>query len=97
LCCCLLLRQCFCHFCPVFLSPACPATHWPQATTFSHVLFGLSYQGTKDIVFRFTIEYSSLRGFYRPLGNSLVYFYVRIFWLVLKLEISYNNLRVIEL
>ncbi len=24
----------------------------------------------KDIVFRFIIEYSSLRDFYRPLGNS---------------------------
>ncbi len=28
-----------------------------------------TYQG-KDIVFRFTIEYSSLRDFYRPLGNN---------------------------
>ncbi len=32
-------------------------------------LFGLAYQG-KDIVFRFIIEYSSLRDFYRPLGNK---------------------------
>ncbi len=30
---------------------------------------GLAYEG-KDIVFRFTIEYSSLRDFYRPLGNN---------------------------
>ncbi len=30
---------------------------------------GLAYQG-KDIVFRFIIEYSSLRDFYRPLGNN---------------------------
>jgi hypothetical protein len=29
----------------------------------------LAYQG-KDIVFRFIIEYSSLRVFYRPLGNN---------------------------
>ncbi len=29
----------------------------------------LAYQG-KDIVFRFIIEYSSLRDFYRPLGNN---------------------------
>jgi hypothetical protein len=29
------------------------------------------YQGKKDIVFRFIIEYSSLRDFYRPLlGNK---------------------------
>jgi hypothetical protein len=27
---------------------------------------GLAYQGKKDIVFRFIIEYSSLRDFYRP-------------------------------
>jgi hypothetical protein len=33
-------------------------------------VFGLAYQG-KDIVFRFIIEYSSsLRDFYRPLGNK---------------------------
>jgi hypothetical protein len=31
---------------------------------------GLAYQGKKDIVFRFIIEYSSLRDFYRPLGNN---------------------------
>jgi hypothetical protein len=30
--------------------------------------FGFAYQG-KDIMFRFIIEYSSLRDFYRPLGN----------------------------
>jgi len=38
------------------------------------VLFvGLAYQGNqgkKDIVFRFIIEYSSLRDFYRPLLGS---------------------------
>jgi hypothetical protein len=57
-----------------------------------------NYQG-KDVVFRFIIEYSSLRDFYRPLGNNnnnnnnrSIYFYMRIFekmifWLVLKLEI----------
>jgi hypothetical protein len=33
---------------------------------------GLAYQGNqgKDIVLRFIIEYSSLRDFYRPLGNN---------------------------
>jgi len=30
---------------------------------------GLAYQG-KDLMFRFIIEYSSLRDFYRPLGNN---------------------------
>ncbi len=43
---------------------------------------GLAYQG-KDIVFRFIIEYSSLRDFYRPLGNNNInnrsIFYMRIF------------------
>jgi hypothetical protein len=29
----------------------------------------IAYQG-KDIVLRFIIEYSSLRDFYRPLGNN---------------------------
>ncbi len=29
-----------------------------------------NFQGKKDIVFRFIIEYSSLRDFYRPLGNN---------------------------
>jgi len=33
-----------------------------------HSFVGLAYQG-EDIVFRFIIEYSSLRDFYRPLGN----------------------------
>jgi hypothetical protein len=31
---------------------------------------GLGYQGKKDIVLRFIIEYSSLRDFDRPLGNN---------------------------
>jgi hypothetical protein len=41
---------------------------------------GLAYKG-EDIVFRFIIEYSSLRDFYRPLGNNnnRSNFYVRIF------------------
>ncbi len=57
----------------------------------------------KDIVFRFIIEYSSLRDFYRPLGNNnnRSNFYMRIFerwfWLVLlKLEISYRVLWYLE-
>jgi hypothetical protein len=61
-------------------------------------LIGL-YQG-KDIVFRFILEYSSLRDFYRPLGNNnnnnrSTCFNMRIFerqyfGFVLKLEISYR-------
>jgi hypothetical protein len=30
---------------------------------------GVAYQG-KDIVFRFIVEYSSLRDFHKPLGNN---------------------------
>jgi len=33
------------------------------------IIIGLAYQG-KDIVFRFIIEYSSLRDFYTPLCNN---------------------------
>jgi hypothetical protein len=38
----------------------------------SRVAFlAFAYQGKKDIVFQFIIEYnSSLRDFYRPLGNN---------------------------
>jgi len=42
-------------------------------------------------VFRFIIEYSSLRDFYRPLGNNTIGLFLyedfgkMIFWLVLKL------------
>jgi len=35
-----------------------------------YLVIGLAYQGKKDIVFRFIIEYSSLRDFYRPLGHN---------------------------
>jgi len=40
--------------------------------TFCNIFVGRAYyQGKKDIVFRFIIEYSSLRDFYRPLlGNN---------------------------
>jgi len=56
-------------------------------THFSAYFVGLAYRG-KDIVFRFIIEYSSLRDF-----GPEVYCYMRIFkdeifWLVLELEIS---------
>ncbi len=54
---------------------------------------------------RFIIEYSSLRDFYRPLLGNInirsIYFYMRIFekddifWLVLKLEISYYRVIII--
>jgi hypothetical protein len=33
-------------------------------------VLGLAYQEGKDIVFRFIIEYSSFRDFYRLLGNN---------------------------
>ncbi len=35
-----------------------------------HGFVGLAYHQGKDIVFRLIIEYSSLRDFYRPLGNN---------------------------
>ncbi len=63
-------------------------------------LLALPYQG-KDIVFRFIVEYSSLRDFYRPLGNNYNnnrsifiggFLKIDIFWLVLKLENSYRVL-----
>ncbi len=47
----------------------------------------------KDIVLRFSIEYSSLRDF-DPQAVGLFWyevFWKMIFWLVLKLEISYNR------
>jgi hypothetical protein len=51
---------------------------------------GLAYQG-KDIVFRFIIKYSSLRDFGHYIIGPFLYedFWKMIFWLVLKLEISY--------
>jgi hypothetical protein len=45
-----------------------------KCSTNMGLFIGLAYQG-KDIVFRFIIEYSSLRDF----GTYEIYFYVRIF------------------
>jgi hypothetical protein len=51
---------------------------------------GLAYEGKHIIVFRFIIEFSSLRDFYRPLGNNnrsiFLYedFWKMIFWLVFE-------------
>jgi len=56
-------------------------------------LLALAYRG-KDIVFRFIIEYSSLMdfGLYVVKGLFLYeFFWKMIFWLVLKLEISYQS------
>ncbi len=52
---------------------------------------GLALVG-KDIVFRFKIEYSSLRDFGPKVIGLFLYedFWKMIFWLVLKLEISYR-------
>jgi hypothetical protein len=47
---------------------------------FWHTIFGLAYQG-KDIVFRFIIEYGSLRDFYRPLGNRFIFIQYEDFFL----------------
>jgi len=54
-------------------------------------LIGLALVG-KDIVFRSKIEYSSLRDFGPKVIGLFLYedFQKMIFWLVLKLEISYR-------
>ncbi len=54
-------------------------------------LFGFAYQG-KDIVFRFIIEYSSLRDFGPYVVGLFLYkdFQKMVFWFVLKFEISYR-------
>jgi hypothetical protein len=51
----------------------------------------LTYQG-KDIVFRFILVYSSLVEFGPQVRGLLLYedFVKMIFWLVLKLEITYQ-------
>jgi hypothetical protein len=58
------------------------------------IFIGLAYHQGKDIVFRFIIEYSSLRGFGPPPGSGIIFIggFLKddIFWLVLKLEISYK-------
>ncbi len=43
---------------------------WSHKSSHTNFVFGRAYQGKEDIVFRFIIEYSSLRDFYRPLGNN---------------------------
>jgi hypothetical protein len=46
---------------------------WPFSSNTSYascIFVGLAYQEGKDIVFRFIIEYSSLRDFYGSLGNN---------------------------
>jgi hypothetical protein len=49
---------------------------------------GLAYQDIgKDIVYRFIIEYSSLRDFDPEVIGLFLY---EDFWLVLKLEITYR-------
>jgi len=46
---------------------------WAQESAGGEVILGfigLALVEGKDIAFRFIIEYSSLRDFYRPLGNK---------------------------
>jgi hypothetical protein len=88
-----------------FLTPTdnLPCVHfcWPCLLYNEHNILAF------NIVFRFIIEYSSsLRHFYRPLGNNnnnnnnnnnrsiFIWGFLKhddIFWLVLKLEISYHR------
>jgi len=57
---------------------------------------GLAYQGKKEIVFIFIIEYSSLIRDFGPLGLFLHEdSWKVIFWLVLELEISYRVIIII--
>jgi len=52
-----------------------------HVNTMMEKIVGFAYQGKKDIVFRFILEYSSLKGFW-PLNNNnnnRSIFYVRIF------------------
>ncbi len=85
------------------ISHKCLMYSWPVHThTHTHIpffempcivflVFGLAYKG-KDIVFRFTLEYSSLRAFGPQVVGLFLYEYFRkmIFWLMLKFEISYR-------
>ncbi len=67
-----------------------------KGALFVCLFVGLPYQGT-DIVFRFIIEYSSLD--FGPLGNNnrsiFIWGFLKddIFWLMLKLEISYRVIK----
>jgi hypothetical protein len=57
---------------PSFFNCLCIVSHslWAPTTQTCGFVGLAYYQGKKDIVFRFIIEYSSLRDFYRPLGNN---------------------------
>jgi hypothetical protein len=57
---------------PSFFNCLCIVSHslWAPTTRTCGFVGLAYYQGKKDIVFRFIIEYSSLRDFYRPLGNN---------------------------
>jgi hypothetical protein len=75
--------------------------NWVQMVYQLYVNHIPSTKGKHIIVFRFIVEYSSLRDFNRPLGNNnnnrSIFLYEdfgkMIFWLVFKLDISYNNLK----
>jgi hypothetical protein len=59
---------------------------------------GFAYQG-KDIVFRFIIEYSSLKDFGLQVIGLFLYedfSKMMIFWLVLKLEINYRVINILK-
>jgi hypothetical protein len=68
-------RVCMCVHCVENIFAENPLFHFLLGFKFqlchSHAynFIGLAYQG-KDIVFRFIIEYSSFRDFYRPLDSN---------------------------
>jgi hypothetical protein len=75
---------------PIYFDFCNPITT-PMGENLGFEFVGLAYP-LKDVGFRFIIEYSSLKDFW-PLWNRSIFLYEdflnMIFWLVLKLEISY--------
>ncbi len=65
---------------------------YPKRNSNLLLFVGLAYYQGKDIVFRFIIEYSSLRDFGTYVIDLILYedFWKMIFWLVLKLDISFR-------
>ncbi len=65
---------------------------YPERNSNLLLFVGLAFYEGKDIVFRFIIEYSSIRDFGTYVIDLILYedFWKMIFWFVLKLEISFR-------
>jgi hypothetical protein len=73
-----------CFGVPVHVSVHPRSSKLGTLLAFSCPFVGLTYQGKKDfVVFRFTLEYSSLRDFHRPLGNNIYMIIIIIILLLL--------------